>query len=126
MLASISNTPPFDFKSYLEKIEEKTLEIEQSSVAVEQGIEERDAHLIRLTQTVQKDLKDIKTRLEGYRQQLELIKKDLLAILKNYKLAARKDEFAKLQERIDRLGFEKNITRTEFRNLIAAHSLKKK
>ncbi|MEK6964051.1 MAG: hypothetical protein AABX70_06475 [Nanoarchaeota archaeon] len=122
----ISNFPSFDFKEYLGKIEEKTSEIEQNSVTLEQDIEERNLHLVRITQTVQHDLKTIKTRLEGYRAQLELIKKDLFAILKNYKLAQRKDEFNKLAERIECLSFEKNITRVEFQKLIAIRSSKKR
>ncbi len=121
----VSNAPSFDVKEYLGKIEEKTLEIEQNSATMEQDIEERNLHLVHITQTVQTDLKTIKIRLEGYSQQLELIKKDLLAILKNYKLAQRKDEFNKLAERIEHLSFEKNITRAEFQKLIATRSSKK-
>ena len=121
-----SNSSPFDFQGYLGKLEEKTFEIEQNSGTMEQDIEDRDLHLVRISQVLESDLKIIKQRLDGYHRQLELIKKDLLAILKSYKLATRKDEFNKLQERIERIAFEKNITRAEFQKLIALHSSKKK
>ena len=114
----------FDLTNYLAKIQDKTLEIEQESEVLEQAIGKRDAHLIRITQSIQGDLKGIHTRLEIYRAQLELVKKDLLAILKTYKLAARKDEFEKLRQRVDQLAFEKNITRPELKRLISIHTLK--
>lgn len=125
MSSLLSNLPSFDFKGYLEKIEEKTSEIEQNSSTLEQDIEERDLHLVRITQMVETDLKTIRKRLDDYCTQLELIRKDLLAILKSYKLAARKDEFNKLQERIECIAFEKKITRTEFQKLIVQRSSKR-
>jgi len=120
----VTPPPSFDVSNYLGKIQDKTLEIEQDSEVTEQAIGKRDAHLIQITQSLQKDLKTIRARLDGYHTQLELVKKDLLAILKTYKLAARKDEFEKLQQRVDQLAFEKNITRTELKRLISAQHSK--
>ena len=118
-----TSAPLFDLTGYLQKIEEKTLQIEEDSQGIQESIEQRDTQLVRITLSLQKDFHAIQTRLDGYKKKLELTKKDLLAILKDYKLAARKDEFEKLQARIEKLGFENNITRGEFQKLIEARSL---
>ncbi|HLD05619.1 MAG TPA: hypothetical protein VJG90_07905 [Candidatus Nanoarchaeia archaeon] len=120
----LPSTPAFDLTGYLQKIEEKTFQIEEDSQTMQEAIEQRDTQLIRITLSLQKDLHAIQIRLDGYKKQLELTKKDLLAVLKNYKLATRKDEFEKLQIRIENLGFENNITRAEFQKLIGARSSK--
>src|SRR3989338_1139437 len=92
----LPSTPAFDLTGYLQKIEEKTFQIEEDSQTMQEAIEQRDTQLIRITLSLQKDLHAIQIRLDGYKKQLELTKKDLLAVLKNYKLATRKDEFEKI------------------------------
>ena len=124
MLASPPSPLSFDMLDYLRKIEQKISEIEEEDRVMGSDIEQRDEHLIRLTQSLQKDLDTIRKRYEEYKQQLELVKKDLLALLTVYKTGARRDQLEKLQRRVEALHFEKNITRPELKRLMSIHTLK--
>lgn len=116
---SIPLETSFDAPSYIKKIEHRTKQLEKETDSQQSSIEQRDNHILFISQNIKENLKTLQETMLNYQNQLDNNKKNLLALLQLYKLCARLDAYTKLQDRADSLPFDKFITRKEFNKLIS-------
>lgn len=99
--------------NYLIKIKLRITDLELQSKDLVKEASQRNTNLGRTVMELKTEIEHLGERLKYVRDEVDVFKKDIIIMTKEFKSLGKEDAFQKLKDKIDEWGPEKFITKQE-------------
>jgi len=108
----------FELEDYLVSSELKIDDLEDQSKDLVEDAFHRDKDMKRITSSLKNDMDHLKSKLEDIKISMDVFKKEIKRIVDDFKFLGKKEQFKRVQDKVDEWAPETFVTKDEvLRNL---------